>query len=127
MEKYLKEHIIFIEKTLQKENQNFNWDALSDFNQRQIGFFQHERWVHLWITFFFGLMFFNSVIAELWLANSGDNLIFFNGSLLVINAILLVMLGFYIGHYFVLENGIQKLYRLEKEIIKRGRKIENIK
>jgi len=127
MEKYLKEHISFIEKALQKENDNFDWNVLSDFNRTQIGFFQHERLAHLWITFFFGLMFFISVIAELWLINTRYDLIFSNTGLLVISVILLVMLGFYVVHYFILENGVQKLYRLEKEIAKRSRKIENLK
>jgi hypothetical protein len=118
MEKYLKEHINFIENTLKKESGNFDWRALSDFNRTQIGFFQHERWVHLLITLFFGLMFFGSVIAELWLMNTG---------LLAVGAILLIMLGFYIGHYFVLENGVQKLYRLEKEIAQRCRRKDGLK
>jgi hypothetical protein len=114
MKKYLKEHINFIENILQKENNDFDWDSLSDFNRTQIGFFQHERLIHLLVTFFFGLIFFGSVMAELWLINAG---------LLLVSAILLVMLGFYIGHYFILENGVQKLYYLEREIAKRCRKL----
>jgi len=123
MKKYLKEHINFIENILQKEKDDFDWKVLSDFNRTQIGFFQHERLVHLLITFFFGLIFFGSVMAELGMINAGNGLIFLNGGLLLVSAILLVMLGFYIGHYFILENGVQKLYQLEKEIIKRCRKI----
>jgi hypothetical protein len=113
MEKYLKEHIDFIENILRKESSNFDWSALSDFNRTQIGFFQHERLIHLLITLFFGLMFFISVIAELWLVNAG---------LLIVGAILLVMLSFYIRHYFILENGVQKLYQLEKEIAEHNQK-----
>jgi hypothetical protein len=123
MKKYLKEHINFIENILQKEKDDFDWKVLSDFNRTQIGFFQHERLVHLLITFFFGLIFFGSVMAELGMINAGNGLIFLNGGLLLVSAILLVMLGFYIGHYFILENGVQKLYRLEKEITKHCRKI----
>ena len=123
MKKYLKEHINFIENILQKENNDFDWDSLSDFNRTQIGFFQHERLIHLLVTFFFGLIFFGSVMAELGMINAGNGLIFLNAGLLLVSAILLVMLGFYIGHYFILENGVHKLYQLEKEIMKRCRKI----
>lgn len=113
MEKYLKEHIEFMEKALQKESPNFDGKTLGDFNRTQIGFFQHERLIHLLVTLFFGLIFFTSVVINLWLVNTG---------ILTISVILVIMLGFYIRHYFVLENGVQKLYRLEKEIIQRGQK-----
>jgi hypothetical protein len=62
-------------------------------------------------------------MAELGMINVGNGLIFLNAGLLLVSAILLVMLGFYVAHYFVLENGVQKLYQLEKEIMKRCRKI----
>lgn len=109
MKKCLKEHIILIENTLIKEKGNFNWNALSDFNQKQIRIFQHERLVHLLITLFFGLIFFGSIVVELFLLNVG---------LLIISIILLIMLPFYVWHYFVLENGVQKLYQLDKKIDK---------
>jgi len=109
MKKSLKEHVNFIENILQKENNSFDWSALSDFNRTQIGFFQHERLVHLLITLFFGLIFFGSVITELFLMNLG---------ILIISIILLIVLPFYVWHYFVLENSVQKLYELEKEIAK---------
>ena len=125
MEKYLKEHINFIEDILQKKS-NFDWGSLSDFNRTQIGFFQHERLVHLLITFFFGLMFFGSVIAELWLINAGNNLVFLNAGLLVVGVILLIMLGFYVWHYFILENGVQKLYQLEREIAQHCRRSDGL-
>jgi len=118
MKKVIKEHIDFIENILQKENVNFDWCALSDFNKTQIKFFQHERLIHLLVTLFFGLMFFGSIAIEL-LLNICSNSMFFSVSFSVISAILLVTLIFYILHYFFLENNIQKLYQLEKEIMKR--------
>jgi len=68
----------------------------------QIGFFQHERLIHLIVTVLFALMtvlvFFAAVTNfELW-----------TGVLLVL---LLVLLIPYIKHYYLLENGTQKLYR----------------
>jgi len=109
MQKALRQHIIFIENALKEKDRDFDWQALSDFHRTQIGFFQHERLVHLLVTLFFGVMFFLIVIAQLLMTNMG---------LLIISVILLVMLGFYIWHYFVLENGVQKLYELDKKIAK---------
>lgn len=109
MQKALKKHIIFIENALKVKDRDFDWQALSDFHRAQIGFFQHERLVHLLVTLFFGVMFFLVVVAQLLLTNAG---------LLIVSVILLVMLGFYIWHYFVLENGVQKLYELDKKIAK---------
>jgi len=50
--KRIKKHIGFVENILKEENSVRDWDALSDYNRMQIGFFQHERLVHLLITFF---------------------------------------------------------------------------
>jgi hypothetical protein len=118
MRKYIKEHINFIQNILQKENTNFDWHALSDFNKTQIKFFQHERLIHLLITLFFGLIFFVSIMAELLILNTGNNPVFSDIGLSAVNAILIIILIFYILHYFFLENSIQKLYRLNREIIK---------
>jgi uncharacterized BrkB/YihY/UPF0761 family membrane protein len=114
MKKYLKTHISFVEKNLKKSRAD--WKTLSEFNRTQIDFFQHERLIHLLITLFFGLLFFLSVSVELLLTAAGNSLIFLNIGLTAVNAILLLVLGFYIGHYFILENGVQKLYRLDREI-----------
>lgn len=118
MEKLIKEHINFIKNILKKEDANFNWCALSDFNRTQIGFFQHERLVHLLVTLFYGLIFWISIMVELVLLNIGYNLLYINTGLLAVNVILLIVLIFYIFHYFFLENSVQKLYKLDKEITK---------
>jgi ABC-type multidrug transport system fused ATPase/permease subunit len=120
MKKYLGEQIRSVEDSLKKKNAKFSREALEDFRTR-IGFFQHERLIHLLITLFFSLMFVISVIAALMMADSGSGSIFLDFGLLVISFIFLIMLGFYIGHYFILENGVQKLYRLDREIAKRRR------
>ena len=67
----------------------------------QIGFFQHERLIHLIVTALFTIMtilvFLLAVTRfELWVG--------------VLLALLLVLLIPYIRHYWLLENGTQKLY-----------------
>jgi len=68
----------------------------------QIGFFQHERLIHLIVTVLFALM----TILVFLLAVTNFEL--WTGVLLLL---LLVLLIPYIKHYYLLENGTQKLYQ----------------
>ena len=117
MERSLKNHTAFVNGTLHNQGDGYDWRALSEYNLMQIGFFQHERLIHLLVTFFFGAVLIATAISGLILMNLW---------LLVIAVVSLVLSAFYIRHYFVLENGVQNLYSLEKEILKRFEKaIEN--
>jgi hypothetical protein len=76
--------------------------------------FQHERLIHLLVTFFFaGLLLLSAAggLVALTLATdpSGPALNILSWSLCVI---LFFTEAFYIRHYFKLENGTQKLYKL---------------
>ena len=68
----------------------------------QIGFFQHERLIHLIVTVLFALM----TILVFLLAVTNFSL--WAGVLLLL---LLALLIPYIKHYWLLENGTQKLYQ----------------
>ncbi len=68
----------------------------------QIGFFQHERLIHLIVTVLFALM----TILVFLLAVTNFSL--WTGVLLLL---LLGLLIPYIRHYWLLENGTQKLYQ----------------
>ena len=68
----------------------------------QIGFFQHERLVHLIVTVLFALM---TILVFL---QAATNFALWTGVLLLL---LLVLLIPYIKHYWLLENGTQKLYQ----------------
>ncbi len=67
----------------------------------QIGFFQHERLIHLLVTLAFAVL---ALIALLAVAISGN--VWYAGALILIACLLIP----YVRHYFVLENGVQKLY-----------------
>ena len=67
----------------------------------QIGFFQHERLIHLIVTVLFALM--TVLVFILAVTNFAP----WTGVLLLLLLILLVP---YIKHYWLLENGTQKLY-----------------
>lgn len=68
----------------------------------QIGFFQHERLIHLIVTVLFALM----TILVFILGMTEFSL--WTGGLLLL---LLALLIPYIRHYYLLENGTQKLYQ----------------
>ena len=68
-----------------------------------IGFMQHERTIHLMVTLTFALLSIGSVLALSF--DPPQPLIF--GILALLFMVLLVP---YIRHYFVLENGVQRLF-----------------
>lgn len=111
MKETLRNHIRLVEKILLQENAD--WAAVLAWHRAQIGFFQHERLIHLLITIFFGFVFMLMVMTGLLLVNF---------ALMTVSIILAVVLLFYIWHYFVLENGVQKLYALDNKIQERCQK-----
>ena len=68
----------------------------------QIGFFQHERMVHLIVTMTFALM---TIMTLVGICLTGYM------PLIALMVLLLVLLVPYIRHYYILENGTQTLYR----------------
>ncbi len=68
----------------------------------QIAFFQHERFIHLLVTVLFALMSIMTFMVVM--------LAFTIQSLLLL-LLLVVLLIPYIRHYYILENGTQKLYK----------------
>lgn len=103
MKKYMQEFIKKIEKDLEKK-QECTEKELTDLIEK-IRFFQHERLIHLMVTFFF------SFLALIFMALGMISYLF-----LIPFAFLIVFLIFYIIHYFYLENGVQYLYRLYDDL-----------
>lgn len=75
-----------------------------------IQFFQHERLVHLIVTFFTGIGTILFLLGALILENM---------ALLLLFLITLCLFIPYIFHYYYLENGTQKLYDLYFELKKK--------
>ena len=69
---------------------------------RQIGFFSHERLVHLIVM---------SLVALAVVITIPFNLMLESPALMLLSGLLLVLLFPYIVHYFHLENGVQALYK----------------
>lgn len=69
----------------------------------QIGFFQHERLIHLLVTLAFAIFAIISIFAYLITEQI---------MVLVLFGTFMVLLIPYIKHYYLLENGTQELYDL---------------
>lgn len=107
MKKYLYDYIEEIDKLI-KEKDKIKESVIEN-HLIKIGFFQHERLIHLKVTLFYAIIFL------IFSALGFVHYIFFS-----IAIILLVFLIFYVIHYFHLENGVQYLYKqydmmIEKE------------
>lgn len=74
----------------------------------QIGFFQHERLVHLIVTVTFAILTLISIVAALMICNP---------ALYVLTLLLVVLLIPYIMHYYTLENEVQKMYEQYDRIL----------
>lgn len=89
---------------LEKKDAGENMDLkkIMDNHMVQIGFFMHERLVHLIVTVLFAIGTFMTIFTYLMVDNIG---------LLFLALLLIVLLVPYIKHYYLLENGVQKMYR----------------
>ncbi len=104
MGKRLKKYIQYME--------SFKTTTLNDLSEKeldrlkvdlltQISFFQHERLIHLIVTALFAILTILSVLSILFIQSTG---------LYLLTGMFLILLIPYIQHYYILENGVQKLY-----------------
>ena len=106
-------------KTLEeKELLNKKIDDLHKYHTETVRNFQHERSIHLMVTFFFaGLLLLSVVILFLLtLSPITSNQAPLGVMIAVVSLILFITELFYIRYYYALENGIQKLYVLSKKL-----------
>lgn len=103
MKKRLMDYIAYAEQTdamtLTKEQK----EQMASTMLVQIGFFQHERLIHLIVTITFAILMMLAILCCYLVPN-----VFFY----VLTALFFVLLVPYVGHYYRLENGVQKLYEL---------------
>jgi cytochrome b subunit of formate dehydrogenase len=80
------------------------------FHQQQTTAFQHERLIHLLVTFFFSGLLLCSIAGTLLLPS---------WPFFALDVLLAVTLLFYIKHYFFLENRVQQLYPITEALYRR--------
>ena len=108
--------IALIAKTSDQTARRKAAKALLRFHDAQTKNFQHERAIHLSVTFFFAVLMFASWfgLCAAWLKFANDWLLL--GCIGLIVLILTILEFCYIAHYYRLENRTQKLYDLTREI-----------
>ena len=106
---YMNNYMEYIKTILKKENINKDeYESIKKDFIEHIQFMQHERLIHLLVTMLFAsLLMFGFVIIYVYLT----------GVTVVFTVLILIVEIFYIFHYYKLENGVQKMYRLYDELI----------
>ncbi len=111
MEKRILTYRKYMDELLLRED--VDWEKVREEHLVQIGFFQHERLIHLIVTVIFALLTVFSIGMSFGLmAFAADGA----GSWLLVTAAFLILLIPYVRHYYILENEVQKMYRQYDEI-----------
>ena len=101
MKKRIISYLDTVNRLLEHPEDVEDWEYEIDKHLKQIGFFMHERLIHLIVTALFAVLTFMVLIQ---LLNS------FSVTVAVLFAALMVLLVPYILHYYLLENSVQKMY-----------------
>ncbi|MFA5659434.1 MAG: hypothetical protein WC900_09145 [Oscillospiraceae bacterium] len=109
MKKYLTQYREHLQRLLESGG-DIDYERLLKLHKTHIEFFQHERFIHLIVTFLISLLLVLSVGAAVL---SGRI------ELVPLSLLLLCLTIPYIKHYYFLENQVQQLYRDYNEIFKR--------
>ena len=105
--RYMKDHETRIRGRLAGAQAGEDWPALQDRHLRMIGRLQHERLIHLLVTLAFGI----ALLAVLAMALVAPAV-----QVYALAGLLLLLFIPYVGHYFFLENTVQRWYQLADEI-----------
>ncbi len=105
MKKYIINYLEYVEKNKEKADKKFIEEHLI-----KINFFQHERLIHLIVTATAVLL---DILSFLFAITSESILP------VIIGYMIMCFVIPYIYHYFLLENGVQKMYRQYDEMIKK--------
>ena len=105
MHRYITEYIKNAEAQLADGNTDLT-ELRREFLQK-IAFFKHERLIHLIVTLMVVIAMFISFVLVFITDITGFG---------VLSLILLVLTAAYLGHYYFLENSVQKMYRIYDRI-----------
>lgn len=102
MRKRLKMYLAYLEGLDYENMAKDDMGILRGEMLNQIGFFQHERLIHLIVTVTFALLTILAVFGFMAWPEV---------TTLIFSMLLLILLIPYVIHYYHLENGVQKLYK----------------
>ena len=116
MTEYLTNYMKQVEKRLEAASDAAELDAIMAEHKDKIAFMQHERIVHFLVTMLFALVLAIFMLALLLTQNM---------AMLILVTIILVLLAFYIKHYYFLENTVQKMYKVYDQILEKQGRVSN--
>lgn len=114
MGKKLKAYLYSFQELLDSGQTIENIAALKQELLTEIGFWQHERLIHLLVTILFALLTMAVFLVLLFWQQL---------SMLILLVALMTLMIPYIRHYYILENGVQTLYTFYEELTRREQKI----
>ena len=116
MTEYLTNYMNLVEKRLEEASDVGELDRIMAEHKDKIAFMQHERIVHFLVTMMFALVLAIFMLALLLTQNL---------AMLILVTIILVLLAFYIKHYYFLENTVQKMYKVYDQILEKQGRLTN--
>lgn len=102
MKKRILTYMEYVDKILEKNDSGLSYKEFIEEHKIQLSFFMHERLIHLLVTLTFAILAFASFFMMY---------IEFSPGLLALFIALMVLLVPYIMHYYLLENGVQRMYK----------------
>lgn len=115
MEKKILEYEKFIEREAGRDLNVGERERLAKIHAEMLKNFQKERSIHLNVTLFFALLTIVAVCVTAWEITMKGWMVEMI-PLYILAIILVVLTGFYVKHYYFLENHIQGLYKYTKEL-----------
>ena len=116
MKKRILQYLSYIDEVL--DNDDSDWEEEIKKHLIQIGFYAHERLVHLIVTVLFAL---GTVICILYVNYTGSM------AIVALTVGLFVLLIPYVMHYYLLENSVQRMYRQYDEMQNKRKKSFKLK
>ena len=116
MEKKIKAYEIFIAHETVRELSDKERDKLIRYHCEMMENFQHERLIHLIVTLFFALFAIVAIFVSAWIVGNYG----FSYEMIPLFALVLVLVvltGFYVKHYYFLENHVQGLYKYTEKLM----------
>lgn len=101
MKKRIRKYIGDIDSMLAHPEEVADWDEEIRKHLVQIGFFMHERLIHLIVTALFAVL---TILVLIQTVNG------FNAAFAALFVLLMVLLVPYVVHYYLLENSVQYMY-----------------
>ena len=110
MRERMQKYLANIDRLLKTAPEGTDWEAEIQKHLIQMGFFMHERLIHLIVTVLVAIL----TVAAILFAVTSPSI----GMLILIVALMCLLIP-YILHYYLLENGVQAMYRQYDEMLAR--------